>query len=197
MAKGSAMMIALWIAALVLIVTAWVLLKSIERRLGRLAEGLTRLADTIGRATAVFALVALLGATTVSAQGLSPEDEIKFDEAIAKLEKARARLLNIREKLFGVEQTLSDQGIVAEDASARVGDISTTNLDWKKRNDVAGALSGFLAPFLGLLGVSGAGAGAIFAVRSRAKKRAAAAAGGRPTVHLAGLPKAWRGANAA
>ncbi len=133
----------------------------------------------------------LLGSTTVSAQGLSPEDEIKFDQALVKLDKARNRLLNIREKLFGVEQTLSDQGIVAENASGRVGDISTTNLDWKKRNDVAGALSTFLAPFLGLLGVSGVGAGAIFAVRSRAKKRAASAVDGRSTVHLA-VPRRWK-----
>ena len=148
-----------------------------------------------GKIVSIFLAFMLLGATTVSAQGLSAEDEIKFDEALVKLDKARTRLLNVREKLFGVEQTLSDQGIVAENASGRVGDIGATNLDWKKRNDVAGALSTFLAPFLGLLGVGGVGAGAIVAVR-RARKRAASAVG-RPTVHLAGLPKNWRGANAA
>ena len=133
----------------------------------------------------------ILFASVASAQGLSPEDEIKFDQALMKLDKARNRLLNIREKLFGVEQTLSDQGIVAESASGRVGDIGATNLDWTKRNDGFGMVSAFLAPFLGLLGVSGVGAGAIFAVRGRMKKRAAAATG-RPTVHLAGLPRSWQ-----
>ncbi len=142
-------------------------------------------------ALAFLLAFALLGSTTVSAQGLSPEDEIKFDQALVKLDKARTRLLNIREKLFGVEQTLSDQGIVAENASGRVGDISTTNLDWTKRNDAVGMISTFLAPFLGLLGVGGVGAGAVFAVR-RASKRRAATATGRPTVHIAGLPKRWQ-----
>lgn len=141
--------------------------------------------------TVCLALVFVFaGSTVVSAQGLSPEDEAKFDQALVKLDKARTRLLNIREKLFGVEQTLSDQGIVAENASGRVGDISTTNLDWTKRNDGFGMISTFLAPFLGLLGVGGVGAGAIVAVR-RAKRRAATSSD-RPTVHLAGLPKRWR-----
>ena len=112
-------------------------------------------------------------------------------DRFVKLDKARNRLLNVREKLFGVEQTLSDQGIVAANASGRVGDISTTNLDWTKRNDGFGMVSAFLAPFLGLLGVGGVGAGAIVAVR-RASKRRAATATGRPTVHIAGLPRSWQ-----
>lgn len=141
--------------------------------------------------TAGLALaLVILFASVASAQGLSPEDEVKFDQALVKLDKARTRLLNIREKLFGVEQTLSDQGIVAENASGRVGDISTTNLDWTKRNDGFGMVASFLAPFLGLLGVGGVGAGAIVAVR-RAKRRAASSSN-RPTVHLAGLPKRWQ-----